>query len=202
MERRDWTAALRRTARPAVFGAVAALACWLIASMVMPGPPALAQPTTGSHVGTRHDAQTAAQIATHMAGHMAEHMAEHSGASTISGDDAALRAALAEAEVVVELSGFTFSPTVVTITPGQTVTWVRRSGFHNVAADDGSYRSGAVSDSWQTFSHTFTDVGESLFHCEAHGGPGGVGMAGKVVVQVSGQVERKLYLPSLARQPE
>jgi plastocyanin len=117
-------------------------------------------------------------------------------------DDAALRAALAEADVVVELSGFTFSPTVVTITPGKTVTWVRRDGFHNVADDDGSYRSGAVSDSWQTFSHTFADVGESLYHCEAHGGVGGVGMAGRVVVQVSGQSERKLYLPALARQPE
>jgi plastocyanin len=79
---------------------------------------------------------------------------------------------------------------------------VRRSGFHNVAADDGSYRSGAVSDTWQTFSHTFTDVGESLYHCEAHGGVGGVGMSGKVVVQVIGQTERKLYLPALARQPQ
>ena len=126
-------------------------------------------------------------------------MAEHSGESTTSGDDAALQAALAEAGVVAELSGFTFSPTVVTITPGQTVTWVRRSGFHNVAVDDGSYRNGAVSDAWQIFRHTFTDVGESLYHCQAHWSPGGVGMAGKVVVQVSGQSERKLYLPVLAR---
>ncbi len=143
-----------------------------------------------------------AHMTEQMAARMTEQMAAHSGGSGTSSDDAALRAALAEADVVVELSGFTFSPTVVTITPGQTVTWVRRSGFHNVLADDGSYRSGAVSDSWQTFSHTFTDVGDSLYHCEAHGGPGGVGMAGKVIVQVSGQAERKLYLPALARQPE
>lgn len=102
---------------------------------------------------------------------------------------------LAAADVIIELSGFTFSPTVVTIEPGQTVTWVRRDGFHNVAADDGSYRSGAVSDSWDTFSHTFAAAGESLFHCEAHGSPGGGGMAGKVIVQASGQADETLYLP-------
>jgi plastocyanin len=106
-------------------------------------------------------------------------------------------AVLAAADVLIELSGFTFSPTVVTIEPGQTVTWVRRDGFHNVAADDGSYRSGDVSGDWATFSHTFDTVGESLYYCEQHGGPGGSGMAGKVIVQASGQGEQKLYLPLL-----
>ena len=183
MERSTWTAALRRLALPATLAAVLALALWLAAGAGLPGRPMLAQPAAGTHTGAHTDL------------HMMTHTAEHSGTS---GDAAALHAALAAADVVVELSGFTFSPTVVTITPGQTVTWVRRSGFHNVAADDGSYRSGAVSDTWQTFSHTFTAVGESLYHCEAHGSVGGVGMAGKVVVQVSGQTERKLYLPALA----
>ena len=191
MQRPDWIAAMRRLARPTVLAAVLALTLWLVASAGLPGRLALAQPAAGAHAGSH--------MMTHVAGQTTGHMAGHSGTSA---NDAALRAALADADVVIELSGFTFSPTVVTITPGQTVTWVRRSGFHNVAADDGSYRSGAVSDSWQTFSHTFTNVGESLYHCEAHGGPGGVGMAGRVIVQVGGQSERKLYLPALARQPE
>ena len=191
MERSTSTAALRRLARPAALTAVLALALWLAAGAGWPSRLALAQPKAGADAGTH--------LTTYVTGHMTWPMTQH-GSTT--GDDAALRAALAQADVVVELSGFTFSPTVVTITPGQTVTWVRRSGFHNVAADDGSYRSGAVSDTWQTFTHTFTDVGESLYHCEAHGSVGGVGMAGKVVVQVSGQSERKLYLPALARQPQ
>lgn len=177
MELSTSTAALRRLARPAALTAVLALALWSAAAA-----------GAGTH------------LTTYATGHMMTWpMTAHSRTTP---DDAALRAALVQADVVVELSGLTFSPTVVTITPGQTVTWVRRSGFHNVAADDGSYRSGAVSDSWQTFSHTFTAVGESIYHCEAHGSVGGVGMAGKVVVQVSGQSERKLYLPALARQPQ
>lgn len=196
MERSTSTAALRRLARPAALTAVLALALWLAAGTGWPSLTALAQPKAPTDAGTHMMTHMAAPMAGHM---VMEHMAAH---SRTTGDDTALRAALAQADVVVELSGFTFSPTVVTITPGQTVTWVRRSGFHNVAADDGSYRSGAVSDTWQTFTHTFTDVGESLYHCEAHGSVGGVGMAGKVVVQVSGQSERKLYLPALARQPQ
>ena len=191
MERAYRLAAQRRLARPAVFVAPLALALWLVTGTGLSSPPALAQPSVGP------------DGATHMMAHMQGHMPAHGSTGS---DEAplnpALTPALAEADVVVELSGFTFSPTVVTITPGQTVTWVRRSGFHNVAADDGSYRSGAVSDTWQTFSHTFTDVGESLYHCEAHGGPGGAGMAGKVIVQLSGQSDHKLYLPALLRQAE
>ena len=195
MGRSTWTAALRRLARPAVFVAPLALALWLVTGTGLFSRPALAQPPVGPDAGTH--------MMAHMKGHMPEYGSTGSdGAALTPALNPALTAALAEAEVVVELSGFTFSPTVVTITPGQTVTWVRRSGFHNVAADDGSYRSGAVSDTWQVFSHTFADVGESLYHCEAHGGPGGAGMAGKVIVQVSGQSEHKLYLPALARQPE
>jgi plastocyanin len=108
------------------------------------------------------------------------------------------QAGLGADDVVVEVSGMTFSPTVVTIEPGQTITWMRRSGFHNVAADDGSYRSGEVGDTWDTFSHTFVAPGEYPYHCELHGGVGGVGMAGKVIVQVSGQSGSKLFLPILA----
>ena len=195
MERSTWTAALRRLARPAVFVAPLALALWLVTGTGLFSRPAHAQPPIRPDAGTH--------MMAHMKGHMPEYGSTGSdGAALTPALNPALTAALAEAEVVVELSGFTFSPTVVTITPGQTVTWVRRSGFHNVAADDGSYRSGAVSDTWQTFSHTFTDVGESLYHCEAHGGPGGAGMAGKVIVQLSGQSDHKLYLPALLRQAE
>lgn len=114
------------------------------------------------------------------------------------GNAAPNHAGLGAADVVVEVSGMTFSPTIVTIEPGQTITWMRRSGFHNVAADDGSYRSGEVSDMWDTFSHTFVTTGEYPYHCELHGGAGGVGMAGKIIVQVSGQSGSKLFLPILA----
>ena len=58
---------------------------------------------------------------------------------------------------------------------------------------------GAVGSDWETFSHTFTEAGESRYYCELHGGPGGSGMAGRVVVQASGSGEHKLYLPLVAQ---
>ncbi|RMH35798.1 MAG: endonuclease, partial [Gammaproteobacteria bacterium] len=46
----------------------------------------------------------------------------------------------------------------------------------------GSFEQPAGSD-WTTFRHTFTQAGEFPYFCSIHGGPGGVGMAGKVIVQ-------------------
>jgi plastocyanin len=122
-------------------------------------------------------------------------VAQHSHASARPGP---ARPVIAAGDVVVEVSGFAFSPTVVIIEPGQTVTWIRRNGFHNVAADDGSYRSGDADDTWDTYSHTFVAAGESLYHCELHGAAGGIGMAGKIIVQVSGQSAHNLYLPLMS----
>ena len=145
--------------------------------------------------GSRVAAQPAAPVpvAAHSGGHAVDHDGGH---AAVIARDGTITAA---GDVIVELSGFTFSPTVVTIEPGQTVTWVRRGGAHNVSADDGSYRSGDVSSDWETFSHTFTAAGESRYYCEQHGGPGGSGMSGMVIVQVSGQSESKLYLPLIAQ---
>lgn len=148
-----------------------AFVLWLLASAGLRGQHAMAQQVTG-HEGGHTAGAIGAQTA---------HPAPTAG------------------DVIIELSGFTFSPTVVIIEPGQTVTWVRRDGSHNVVADDGSYRSGDVSGDWETFSHTFDAVGESQYFCELHGAAGGSGMAGKVIVQVTGPAGSKLYLPLIAQ---
>src|SRR5438105_5397667 len=44
--------------------------------------------------------------------------------------------------VVVQVSSNFFSPASVTINVGDTVTWTRLEGLHNVKADDGSFRLG------------------------------------------------------------
>lgn len=82
----------------------------------------------------------------------------------------------------------TFFPASVTIAPGDTVVWLRIGGSHNVTADDGSFRlgetaSGNVGGSWTTVSHTFNAAGTFRYFCEAHGGAGGLGMSGTVIVQ-------------------
>jgi plastocyanin len=87
----------------------------------------------------------------------------------------------------VEVRDNFFIPDPITIFVGNTVTWVRVEGFHNVRAEDGSFRLGETPDgdpgsTWTTVSHTFTQPGTFRYYCEAHGGPGGGGMAGTIIV--------------------
>lgn len=89
----------------------------------------------------------------------------------------------AEVFVTVSTTTNTYSPAVVFIQPGDTVTWQYAGGPvpHNVQADDGSYSNPLSSSPW-TFSHTFPTAMTSRYFCIAHGAPGGVGMSGIVVV--------------------
>ena len=79
-----------------------------------------------------------------------------------------------------------FEPAVVNILVGQTVTWVWPAGSngHNVFPDDNIHptRSGSLADGPETHSYTFEDAGTYQYYCQAHGGPAGVGMSGRVVV--------------------
>ena len=92
-------------------------------------------------------------------------------------------ATAAEVFVTVSTTTNTYSPAVVFVQPGDTVTWTFAGGPmpHNVQADDGSYQSPVLSTPW-TFSHTFPTAGTSRYYCVLHGGPGGTGMAGQVIV--------------------
>ena len=85
--------------------------------------------------------------------------------------------------VTVSTTSATYSPQIVFIQPGDTVTWTYAGGAmpHNVQADDNSYSNILSASAW-TFSHTFPTAMTSRYFCTAHGGPGGVGMSGTVVV--------------------
>ncbi len=78
-----------------------------------------------------------------------------------------------------------FIPPSTMITTGDTVTWTRVEGFHNVRSDDGSWGNDP-SGSWTTFTHTFTAPGTYEYYCEIHSDPEGVpgeDMNGVVIVQ-------------------
>jgi plastocyanin len=76
-----------------------------------------------------------------------------------------------------------FAPRTLTVPAGTTVTWTNADPFqHSVTADDGSFDSGLV-DPRGTFTWTFTDPGTYAYHCMPHGGPGGAGMSGIIVVE-------------------
>ena len=98
-------------------------------------------------------------------------------------------------QITVDVGGndLIFSPAVFSITTADTVTFVNKGGFHNVAADDGSFRCAAACDGdgsgkdgsasadlW-SFSVRYPDPGVFGFHCQIHGIPG-AGMFGTVTV--------------------
>jgi plastocyanin len=86
-------------------------------------------------------------------------------------------------QTVNALSSRLFSPSEVTVTQGEQVTFMNVSGTHNVHFDDGSVDTPASpsSSSW-SFSHRFDQVGDFRFYCDQHGAPGGSGMSGIVHV--------------------
>jgi plastocyanin len=82
--------------------------------------------------------------------------------------------------VDVAISGFTFNPSVITITAGTVVTWTNLDGFaHTTTSDAGSsdpWDSGALAPN-ATFTRTFNVPGVYGYHCTIH-----LGMQGTVVV--------------------
>jgi len=83
----------------------------------------------------------------------------------------------------VTVQNFSFSPQSLTINVGDAVRWTNISGTHNVLADDGSFTSGNPAPATWEYTFTFTAAGSNPYYCEPHGGPGGSGMSGVIVVQ-------------------
>lgn len=120
------------------------------------------------------------------------------GPMQASRQSATVSAPLANGAVALDNS--TFVPFTVTVHIGESVTWTRKNGFHNVHADDNSFRlgenaNGDIGGSWSTVSHTFTQAGVFRYYCDAHGSPNGGGMAGVVVVEANSTVNTSVYLP-------
>ncbi len=97
---------------------------------------------------------------------------------------AALPASAATVNVAVGGTGLVFTPQVVHIQTGDTVTWTNAGGFHSVQADDNSFGIAPASPPW-SFSHTYSAAGTFGYHCAIHGSPG-AGMFGTVVVADAG----------------
>jgi plastocyanin len=87
-----------------------------------------------------------------------------------------------------------FTPSTLTINQGDTVTFTNDGGFHNVVADDGSFRcargcdgdgqggNGAPSDDAWSVPIRFAKAGTFHFHCENHAA---MGMTGTVTVRAT-----------------
>jgi plastocyanin len=84
---------------------------------------------------------------------------------------------------VAATSGNQFFPRSLTVPPNTTVYWENRGLNHNVKFEDGLFEQPAdpLATPWRVWRH-FDNEGTFRYFCEAHGGPGGAGMSGVVVV--------------------
>ena len=79
-----------------------------------------------------------------------------------------------------------FEPQTIEVTTGATVVWaVTGTNGHTVTSDTGLFDSGVAPFLRQddTFSFTFDRPGTYGYYCQFHGGPGGVAMAGTIIVR-------------------
>lgn len=84
------------------------------------------------------------------------------------------------AEAAVEISNFSFSPALLTVPVGTTVTWVNKDDEpHTVVEGDKLFKSHAL-DTGDKFSFTFSTPGTFKYFCTIH-----AHMVGTVVVAAS-----------------
>lgn len=87
-------------------------------------------------------------------------------------------------QAIVELDDLSVEPERLEIARGTTVVWRNvdlEGDAHTVTADGGAFASDWL-EPGESFSHIFTERGDYAYYCQAHGGPGGEGMAGVVRV--------------------
>jgi plastocyanin len=100
------------------------------------------------------------------------------------------------AEAKVEMKDVAFSPAEIHVKAGDTVTWhdADEGLKHTVTAVDKSFDSspqcgsgapgpGGCMGKGDTFTALFARPGRFPYYCRIHGGPGGDGMSGVVVVE-------------------
>ena len=92
-----------------------------------------------------------------------------------------------------------FEPNEITISVGDTVTFMNGGGFHNVVSDTGSVTAfrcangcdgdggdGDPSSASWSATVAFPTAGSAPFHCEVHGSNGGGGMSGTITITGGG----------------
>jgi len=78
----------------------------------------------------------------------------------------------------VKIDNFSFTPAILTVSPGTTVTWTNSDDVpHTVVSDDKLFKS-KVLDTDERFSYTFTKPGTFPYFCSVH-----PKMTGQIVVR-------------------
>jgi plastocyanin len=94
-----------------------------------------------------------------------------------------LAGAGAQIAAAVQIDNFHYTPPMLVVAPGTTVTWKNDDDSpHSVREKDGKFKSAAL-DTDDTFSQTFTTPGEYEYFCSIH-----PYMTGKIVVRSEGKI--------------
>ncbi len=68
----------------------------------------------------------------------------------------------------VEIRNYLFFPSTLTIQVGDTVIWTNAASVHTVTSDSGNELDSETLSSGETYSHTFTTIGNFDYHCTLH----------------------------------
>lgn len=87
----------------------------------------------------------------------------------VSGAATSVDTSKAVATSNVDIANYAFSPAVITVKAGTTVTWTNKDTVrHNVVADNGGKPDGPLLLQSQTYSYTFSKAGTYSYHCSPH----------------------------------
>ena len=100
------------------------------------------------------------------------------GAAIAGGSADGTKRARSHAPNEIGIDNFQFTPPVLTVKAGTSVTWVNDDDVpHLIASSEGRFKSSTVLDTGQRFSVTFAKAGTYSYFCSLH-----PKMQGKVVV--------------------
>ena len=82
-------------------------------------------------------------------------------------------------ENLIEIRNFVYLPKTLTISVGDSVTWINYdSSKHTITSDTGSVLDSELFGQGETYSMTFTEAGTYNYHCTPH-----PYMKGKIIVE-------------------
>lgn len=102
--------------------------------------------------------------------------------------------------VPVTIANNAFTPSDVTVAPGDVVRWTWIDGTHSTTSDTALWDSGVFSPP-RIFDFAFGAIGDFRYYCSLHGAPGGIGMSGIVRVRTPTPTPTPTTTPTATRTP-
>lgn len=106
------------------------------------------------------------------------------------------------ATVNITVSDNRYSPSSVTAAPGDQIVFTYSgNSSHPTESDNGGWATFPLNSGNRTKTITLNTPGTFPYHCQLHGGAGGIGMAGTIIIQPLGLGSDTPYAAALAAFP-